>query len=68
MFGKKQAPVDRRRVLDLVNHGMRWTQEMDRDTDDRAADRAKGAYDTARRKATPAELKAAHAALRRHGY
>lgn len=70
--GKKQAPepVRRDEVLKLIKLGMRERDESDRDIDldRREYAQARDQYDAAVRKATLAERRAAHEALRRHGY
>lgn len=68
--GKKQAPepVRRDEVLKLIKLGMRETDAADRDIHSPDFDRAKAKYDAAVLKSTLAERRAAHEALRRHGY
>jgi hypothetical protein len=70
LFSKKSSPepVRRDQVLKLVKLGMRETDAADRDIDSQAFDQAKIALDGAYGKATKAEIRAAHEALRRHGY
>lgn len=64
----KPEPVRRDQVLRLISLGMRETDAADRDIDSPEFDRAKTAYDIAASSATPAEVRAAHRALKRHGY
>lgn len=68
IFSKKPEPVRNDVVRELLKHGMKGTDAADRDIDSKAFDDAKLAYDARAMTATRAELRAAHAALRRHGY
>jgi hypothetical protein len=68
LFSKKPEPVRNGVVRDLLKLGMRETDAADRDIDSKTFDAAKRAYDQCAAKATEAERRVAHAALRRHGY
>lgn len=70
LFSRKspEPPVRRDQVRELLNLGMKETDAADRDINSAAFQKAKAAYDRVAKKATPAELRAAHAALNRHGY
>ncbi len=71
MFGRKRPepePVRRDQVMKLINLGMKETDAADRDIDSPEFDKARDAFNSAMRKATPAEKAAAYDALKRHGY
>lgn len=58
----------REQVRELLKRGMKETDAADRSTTSAEFKRAKAAYERAAKDSTKAELKAAHDALRRHGY
>lgn len=70
MFGKKrEEPVRRDAVRAIVKAGMKETDAADRSgVDSEAFRKAKDECDKATGAATQAERRAAHEALRRHGY
>lgn len=69
MAKKVQGPPVRREcVRELLKLGMKETDAADRSVDGADFQQAKTAYDDASRKATLAERREAHEALRRHGY
>ena len=71
LFGgsKKTEPVVRRdKVRILLKLGMEETDAADRGVDTKEFARAKAALEKEMGNCTQAELRAAHAALKRHGY
>lgn len=67
--GKKDEPVVRRdKVRNLLKLGMAETDAADRGVDSPEFARAKSALEKEMGQCTQAELRAAHEALRRHGY
>lgn len=74
LFGKKtppQPPVRNDQVRRLLKLGMEETDAADRDINEPGSpkfNRAKARMDAEMRKSTQAEIRAAHEALKRHGY
>lgn len=71
LFGgsKKTEPAVRRdKVMRLLDLGMKETDAADRDIDSKEFARAKAALEAEMGNCTQAELRAAHSALKRHGY
>ena len=66
--GASEPPVRNDKVRELLKLGMKETDAADRSVSGADFKRAKAAYDAAAAKSTKAELRAAHEALRRHGY
>jgi len=65
----KPEPVRKDKVMKMIKLGMAETDAADRyDCEGPQWDRAKAARDAAYRTATQAEMRAAHEALKRHGY